>query len=43
VPSEVFFSAYPEETVLNMTNDLTFARACADAIDGQPQATLQRL
>ena len=43
VPSEVFFSAYPEETVLNMANDLTFARACADAIGGQPQTTLQRL
>jgi len=43
VPSEVFFSAYPEETVLNMTNDLNFARACADAVGGRPQATLQRL
>ena len=43
VPSEVFFSAYPEETVLNMANDLTFARACAGAIGGQPQTTLQRL
>ena len=43
VPSEVFFSAYPEETVLNMTNDLEFARACADAIGGQPQSALQRL
>ncbi len=43
VPSEVFFSAYPEETVLNMTNDLKFARACADAIGGHPQTTLQRL
>jgi hypothetical protein len=42
VPSEVFFSAYPEETVLNITNDLNFARACADAIGGRPQATLQR-
>lgn len=42
VPSEVFFSAYPEETVLNMTNDLEFARACADAIGGQPQTPLRR-
>ena len=26
VPSEVFFSAYPEETVLNIINDLTFVQ-----------------
>ena len=31
VPSEVFFSAYPEETVLNILNDRAFARACSDA------------
>ena len=31
VPSEVFYSAYPEETVLNIINDRAFARACADA------------
>jgi hypothetical protein len=43
VPAEVFFSAYPEETVLNMTNDLNFARACADGIDGELQSALQRL
>jgi hypothetical protein len=43
VPSEVFFSAYPEETVLNITNDLQVAGACAEAIGGQPQTTLQRL
>jgi hypothetical protein len=42
VPSEVFFSAYPEETVLNMTNDLQCARARAYAIGGRPQTTLQR-
>jgi hypothetical protein len=30
VPSEVFFSAYPEETVLNIVNDRAFARACSD-------------
>jgi hypothetical protein len=42
VPSEVFFSAYPEETVLNMTNDLKCARACAGAVGGRPQTTLQR-
>ena len=28
VPSEVFYSAYPEETVLNIVNDRAFARAC---------------
>ena len=32
VPSEVFFSAYPEETVLNIVNDRALARACADAV-----------
>ena len=26
VPSEVFFSAYPEETVLNVINDLALLR-----------------
>ena len=30
VPSEIFFSAYPEETVLNIVNDRAFARACTD-------------
>jgi hypothetical protein len=30
VPSEVFYSAYPEETVLNIVNDRAFARACAE-------------
>ena len=30
VPSEVFYSAYPEETVLNIVNDRAFARACSD-------------
>jgi hypothetical protein len=43
VPSEVFFSAYPQETVLNMTDDLNFARACADGIGGELQTALQRL
>jgi hypothetical protein len=32
VPSEVFYSAYPEETVLNIINDRALARACADAV-----------
>ena len=30
VASEVFYSAYPEETVLNIVNDRSFARACSD-------------
>ena len=34
VPSEVFYSAYPDETVLNIVNDRAFARACADAAAG---------
>lgn len=29
VPSEVFYSAYPEETVLNMVNDRALANACS--------------
>lgn len=41
VPAEIFFSAYPEETVLNIVNDRAFARACAggagDHIRGQLQ------
>ena len=28
VPAEVFYSAYPEETVLNIVNDRALARAC---------------
>jgi hypothetical protein len=31
VPAEVFYSAYPEETVLNFINDRALARACSDA------------
>jgi len=31
VASEVFYSAYPEETVLNIVNDRAFARACSNA------------
>ena len=29
VPSEVFYSAYPDETVLNILDDRAFAHACA--------------
>ena len=35
VPAEVFYSAYPEETVLNILGDRAFARACADAGAGR--------
>ena len=42
-PSEVFFSAYPEETVLNIVNDRAFARACADAAVDPLRGLLQRL
>ena len=41
MPSDVFYSAYPEETVLNILNDRAFARACADrtadGLGGLPQ------
>jgi hypothetical protein len=43
VPSEIFFSAYPEETVLNIANDRAFARACADAAVDPLRGLLQRL
>ena len=43
VPSEVFYSAYPEETVLNILDDLTFARAFSDASAGPAGPLLQRL
>ena len=33
VPAEIFFSAYPEETVLNIVNDRAFAQASAGAGD----------
>ena len=35
VPSELFYSAYPDETVLNIIGDRAFARACARAADGR--------
>ena len=43
VPSDVFFSAYPEETILNIVSDRAFARACADAAAGPLRGLLQRL
>jgi hypothetical protein len=39
VPSEVFFSAYPDQTVLNVINDRALARACAE-LTVHPLATL---
>ena len=38
VPAEIFFSAYPEETVLNIVNDRALAHACAGAAGAPLQA-----
>jgi hypothetical protein len=43
VPAEIFFSAYPEETVLNVVNDRAFARACAGATGEPLRRLLQRV
>jgi hypothetical protein len=43
VPSEVFFSAYPDATVLNIANDQALARACADSSAEPLRVLLQRL
>jgi hypothetical protein len=43
VPSEVFFSAYPDQTVLNIVNDRAFARGCADLSADPLRAILRRL
>jgi hypothetical protein len=43
VPSEIFFSAYPEETVLNIVNDRAFARASIEATTGPLRGLPQRL
>jgi hypothetical protein len=42
VPSEVFFSAYPGDTVLNILNDRAFTHACFDAA-ADPAGLLQQL
>ncbi len=42
VPAEVFFSAYPDETVVNLVSDLARARACSGATRGPVHAALQR-
>ena len=43
VPAEVFFSAYPEETVLNVINDLALMRASSDAVSDGLGDLLSRL
>jgi hypothetical protein len=43
VPSEIFFSAYPDETVLNIVNDRALAQACADPSAAPLRELLQRL
>ena len=42
-PSEVFFSAYPNETVLNIANDRTLADALAGAANNPGMDALQRM
>jgi hypothetical protein len=43
VASDVFFSAYPEETVLNIASDRAFACACSDAAEGRMGDLLRQL
>jgi hypothetical protein len=43
VPAEIFFSAYPDATVLNVVNDRALAYACARASGGPLRGLLQRL
>ena len=43
VPAEIFFSAYPEETVLNVINDRAFAHACAGAAGDRLRGLIQRV
>ena len=43
VPAETFFSAYPDETVLNIVNDRTLAHALGDAAGSRAAAALQRM
>jgi hypothetical protein len=43
VPAEIFFSAYPEETVLNIVNDRAFADACAGAAGDSLRGLLQHV
>jgi hypothetical protein len=43
VPSELFYSAYPDETVLNILGDRRLAHACADAARGSSDVALQQV
>jgi hypothetical protein len=43
VPAEIFFSAYPEQTVLNVVNDRAFAQACAGGAGESLRRLLQRV
>jgi hypothetical protein len=43
VPAEIFFSAYPDETVLNIVNDRALADALADAAGSRAAAVLQQM
>ena len=43
MPAEIFFSAYPEETVLNAVQDRAFAQACAGAAGDPLRGLLQRV
>ncbi|MEP7305059.1 MAG: hypothetical protein ABJA98_06040 [Acidobacteriota bacterium] len=43
VPSDVFYSAYPDETVLNIVNDQAFAGACSEASTGPAGRLLRQV
>jgi hypothetical protein len=43
VPSEVFFSAYPDATILNIARDVTLARELTDAVGSRVKDLLPRL
>jgi hypothetical protein len=43
VPAEIFFSAYPEQTVLNIVNDRALAQASAGAAGDPLRGLLQRV
>jgi hypothetical protein len=43
VASELYYSAYPEETVLNIINDRALAGACSDAAAGRMGGLLRQL
>lgn len=43
VPAEIFFSAYPEQTVLNIANDRAFAQASAGVAGDPLRGLLQRV